>query len=246
MRSQHADLFNHDEDAPRYDADVLNESDPIRTGYQNCLDWVANGVSTSLTRTRREATTPPAAVGTVIDLGSGTGNLTERLPRVNRLFCVDVSTEMHALAKEKLADRPEVVPVQQDLLEYLHELVTTDAIRSDDGPMPVPGTVDVVASTYAIHHLLENEKAELFAFLSRTLAPGGAFICGDLMFENEKARAAYLESCRQSGKSQLADDIEEEFFWDVELAREGLDRVGFTVETKQFSVLSWGLFAQSR
>ena len=33
MRSLYADKFNHDADAAGYDADVRNESDPIRAGY---------------------------------------------------------------------------------------------------------------------------------------------------------------------------------------------------------------------
>lgn len=41
MKSRHAEYFNHDGDAPGYDRDVTNEDDPIRTGYNAVLDWVA-------------------------------------------------------------------------------------------------------------------------------------------------------------------------------------------------------------
>ncbi len=40
MRSRYADEYNHDGAAPGYDEDVLNEEDPIRTGYRATLDWV--------------------------------------------------------------------------------------------------------------------------------------------------------------------------------------------------------------
>lgn len=41
MRSKHVDEFSHDQDAPGYDQDVLNEAHPIRAGYGELLDWVA-------------------------------------------------------------------------------------------------------------------------------------------------------------------------------------------------------------
>ncbi len=40
MRSHHADTFNHDEWAAGYDADVADETNPIRAGYQATLEWV--------------------------------------------------------------------------------------------------------------------------------------------------------------------------------------------------------------
>ena len=40
MRSTHADLFNHDDDAAGYDVEVGDESDPLRAGYGALLDWI--------------------------------------------------------------------------------------------------------------------------------------------------------------------------------------------------------------
>ena len=37
MRSSHVDIYNHDEDAPTYDRDVLRSEDPIREGYNEVL-----------------------------------------------------------------------------------------------------------------------------------------------------------------------------------------------------------------
>jgi hypothetical protein len=62
MRSQHAHTFNHDEWAAGYDADVADETNPIRAGYQATLGWVVE----------RAAVGPDDAV---VDLGIGTGNL---------------------------------------------------------------------------------------------------------------------------------------------------------------------------
>src|SRR5262245_65612643 len=88
MRSRHADTFNHDHWAAGYDADVIDETNPIRAGYQATLDWVVERASVG----------PDEAV---VDLGTGTGNLARLLPRCRRLAGVDVSGEMLALARPK-------------------------------------------------------------------------------------------------------------------------------------------------
>ena len=115
MRSQNVDRFNHDEDAADYDRDVLNESDPIRAGYDALLGWIA-------------AQLPPGAE--VVDLGSGTGNLAARIERPARLVCVDVSEKMTAIAREKLAGLP-CEFVRADLLECFAQIPVVDAIGRD-------------------------------------------------------------------------------------------------------------------
>jgi putative AdoMet-dependent methyltransferase len=214
-RSRHADEFNHDEDAAGYDADVRNEHDPIRAGYAALLDWLA-----------REAAAGIGADATVLELGSGTGNLTQRLPRAQEIVCVDVSSEMHRLAKEKLAGRDEVRFVESDLLEYF------------DPPGP---DFDVVVSSYAIHHLTEAEKAALFAHVARRLRPGGRIAFGDLMFRSGGERADLFAEWRATGRAELADDVEEEFFWDLGEAERALRALGFELTTRRFSELSWGI-----
>ena len=90
MRSRHADYFNHDEDAPGYDADVADESSPIRAGYAAVLGWVIERAGIG-------------AGSRVLDLGAGTGNLSGRIAACGELVCVDVSGKMSALAAPKLA-----------------------------------------------------------------------------------------------------------------------------------------------
>lgn len=215
MRSRHADRFNHDEDAAGYDRDVLDEADPIRTGYDALLDWVAKSAGL-------------APESRVLELGSGTGNLSLRLPDFAELVCVDVSEEMSRIAREKLSDREGVRWVASDLLEYF------DASGPD---------FDAVVSSYAVHHLVEAEKQQLFGQIARRLRPGGRAVLGDLMFENSGARAKALDAYRAAGRGELADDIEDEFFWDVQTAVQGLHALGLEAETRRFSELSWGIRA---
>lgn len=213
MRSRNAERFNHDEEAPGYDADVRDEADPIRAGYDAVLAWVAE-------RARCDPTSR------VLDLGSGTGNLSQRLSAWRELVCVDVSREMTRLAREKLGARPGVSFVHADLLEFF------------DTPGPA---FDAVVSTYAVHHLDATEKPVLFERIRERLAPDGRVAFGDLMFEDAAARDALLAGYRACGRGELADDIEDEFFWDLSEAVAHLEALGFEVEKRRFSELGFGI-----
>lgn len=215
MRSRFADRFNHDAEAAGYDRDVQDETHPIRAGYRAVLEWTA-------------ASAAPGPEDAVLDLGAGTGGLGLLLPPCRKLVCVDVSREMIRLGRDKLASRPDVTWIRSDLLEYL-------------GGAAEP--FDVAVSTYAVHHLLPEEKAALFRALAGRLPSGGRAVFGDLMFENAAAREAVLDGYRNAGREALAAEIESEFFWDLERDLEALRDAGFSVRSRRFSDLSWGVLA---
>lgn len=216
MRSRHVDHFNHDTEVHGYDEHVGDESNPVRNGYDATLDWVIEH----------------AAVGrddVVVDLGSGTGNLAARVgtragPR-GRLVCVDVSTGMLDVARTKLPQSTEYVAA--DLLEFL-----------DLAPALVPDC-DVMMSTYAIHHLIAEEKVALLEGLLRLLLPGGRLAIGDLMVVDARAVPELRERLSHPDVDELFDD---EFPWYVDEARTDMERIGFAgVRAEQTGVLSWGL-----
>ena len=160
MRSSHADIYNHDEDAATYDQDVLRSEDPIREGYTEVLDWVAQNA----------AITEDSAV---VELGSGTGNLTVRLPPCRSLICVDVSDEMSKIAKQKLRGTSHISYVQADILEYF------------DADPPLYLMWRLVHTLYITS--LRRRKELLFDQLVRRLLPGGCALFGDLMLESAQA-----------------------------------------------------------
>jgi SAM-dependent methyltransferase len=223
VRSLNADRFNHDADASGYDADVRDETNPIRAGYAAALRWVAREASVSST-------------DRVLELGSGTGNLTALLGPAGEIVCVDVSKEMGAIARAKLAALPRASATP-------YRFVDADLLESLD---VVHGGFDAVVSTYAVHHLTDEEKAGLFSALRRRLMPGGRAVFGDLMFESTAARNEILARLRLAGDEdsiELALTIEDEFFWDLARATSELRGLGFAVRTRRFSELSWGLAA---
>lgn len=213
MRSSHVGIFNHDEDAATYDRDVLRSDDPVRKGYTEVLDWVA----------RKAAVTGDS---TVLELGSGTGNLTARLPPCRSLVCVDASAEMITLARRKFRDWSHISHVQADILEYF------DLYNHP---------FEIVVSTYALHHLTEGEKRFLFDRLVERLPRGGRAIIGDLMLVCAGQESILSDHYRSLGDEATAAAIEEEFFWHLDASVDHLRNLGLSVATARFSPLSWGM-----
>lgn len=109
----------------------------------------------------------PGAV--VVDLGCGTGQIS--LPMARRgaqVLAVDVSAAM--------ARRLRAVARRQGVrnLEVL-------AIPIEELALPA-GSVDLVVSSYALHHLRDPDKARLVSAASGWLRPGGRLVVADMMF----------------------------------------------------------------
>jgi putative AdoMet-dependent methyltransferase len=216
MRSAHGEVFNHDDEAEGYDADVRNEKDPIRAGYLGVLAWVI-----------QEARISPSS--RVLELGSGTGNLSCLIPQCGELVCVDLSEQMEAIARLKTAHVPNRRFIKGDILEvFEHENAAFDS----------------VISTYAVHHLTDDEKRTLFEKVFAALVPGGRAVFGDLMLPNRDEKAAKIQEYLLSGDTKTAQALQEEFFWPIDVTVRDLTELGFQVETKRFSDLSYGILAK--
>lgn len=217
MQSQFGDAFNHDPWADVYDADVANEQNPVRDGYAATLAW-----------TIAQAAIKPT--DWVVDLGAGTGNTALQIGVAGRIICVDLSARMLGLARAKLADRPNVEYVQADLLGFF----------TADPPMIEP--VDVVVSTFAVHHLVQQEKEALLLAMSRRLRPGGRAVFGDLMVADAAAHASLSAHYQAAGEDDAVGALEEEFLWDLAATRAFLPRTGLQVDAvAQLGPLCWGI-----
>jgi putative AdoMet-dependent methyltransferase len=216
MRSKHVDDYNHDEWADGYDADVAQEDNPIRAGYDALLDWVI--AAAAIGETSR-----------VLELGSGTGNLTARIPVCGDLLCVDISQGMETFALQKLAHLKKRRFVEDDILQVF------------DRPL---GSFDRVISTYTVHHLTREEKRVLFERVWASLLPGGRAAFGDLMLEDESQAAVKAAAYRTAGQEDVAESIEEEFFWRLDACVADLEEIGFSVTVKRFSEFSFGVLIE--
>jgi tRNA (cmo5U34)-methyltransferase len=100
----------------------------------------------------------------VLDLGAGTGvTATAVLARHPgaALIGLDASPEMLAYARIALPEASFVVGRLED-------------------PLP-PGPFDLVVSAFAVHHLDESAKADLFRRITSVLVPGGRFVLCDVV-----------------------------------------------------------------
>lgn len=111
----------------------------------------------------------PAEDAVAVDLGCGSGQVTLPLARkVREVLAVDVTSAMTSLLERNARAegvtnvRTRVSPVEQLRLE--------------------PGSVDLIVSSYVLHHLRDPDKAALVREAARWLRPGGRLVIGDMMF----------------------------------------------------------------
>jgi putative AdoMet-dependent methyltransferase len=147
--------------AGEYDEDILamqDEGYPFE-GYYNTLGYIQNKVKTG----RAEK---------ILDIGIGTGLLTETLYRERvETTGVDFSDKMLDLAKEKM---PNGRFIKFDFNEGL--------------PQEIEGEkFDYVISSYAIHHIDDEQKIDFLKVLIQNLNDGGQVLIGDIAFEKRAA-----------------------------------------------------------
>ena len=111
----------------------------------------------------------PKPTDACVDLGAGTGFVTTALaPLVSSVLAVDISASMSA----SLAGR-----AAHDGLAN----VSTEVSDLRQFQLP-PASVDLVVSSYALHHLQDPDKRALVARAARWLRPGGRLVIADMMF----------------------------------------------------------------
>ena len=208
MKSKYSQKYNHDPIASDYDENVKNETNPIREGYQELLNWVKLNSQKSKT---------------IVDLGCGTGNTTNSVDNFEKAYCIDISQNMLNIAKEKLKNKKNISFLENDLLGFFSEF--KEDVK-----------IDTVISTYAIHHLTQEEKHILFKKIFDFLDKNGQVIFGDLMFKNNNQENEIREKY-----PELKEDFDDELYWYVDDEVKELELIGFKVEVKQFSDLSWGI-----
>ncbi len=205
-RSKWVDRWNFNQIAHVYDELVVQETDGFNP-HAGYEQVLAEVVSAI----------DPEPHETGLDAGTGTGNLAGRFIGQGVTMCAfDQSPEMLKRCAQK---NPQVET----------KLGTFFAFPYLDHKF------DFVVSSYALHHLTDEQKCLALAECKRVLKPDGRLAIADLMFCDEGYRKAHYTDLRHSGNSETIGQIEDEFYADRSRLLAELKTLGFQAEAKQLN-----------
>lgn len=160
------------------------------------------------------------SLGHVLEFGTGTGNLTAKLMgRGLKVTGVEPSPAMRKIAAEKLKHKADII--DGDFLKF-----------------PIY-SYNTIVSTYAFHHLTDEEKAEAFHTYGQFLAPGGKIVFADTMYESEEAYKEAIQDALNKGFLNLAEDLQREYYTTIPILEKIATSKGFSVTFNQCNNFVW-------
>lgn len=163
---------------------------------------------------------------TILDIGAGTGNLAYvAWKKGYRVIPIEPNQAMRAKGEKKYPE----VPFQDG--NFL------------DLPFP-DGSVQGIISSYAFHHLTDEEKREAILLFRRLLSNGGRVVIADTMYEHEEMKESLLKEALAKGFRNLAEDLEREFYTTHAVLRSLFEQAGFSVSFEPMNRFVWILQAE--
>lgn len=166
--------------------------------------------------------------GTVLEFGVGTGNLTKKLVSKGLdVIGIDPSNAMRSKAKEKI---PEL------------EILDGDFDRYPDFDI----AINSIVSTYAFHHLTDEDKGISIKKFYETLSPGGKVIFADVMFENKEAYYQAISEAKENEYHNVLRDLQEEYYSTLEVMKKLFLLNNFEISFIQCNRYVWLLEATKK
>ncbi|MFD2924776.1 MerR family transcriptional regulator [Halobacillus naozhouensis] len=215
MRKSWEDQWNFNEQAKKYDQSIKT------TGYRFN---VHEHYQEALGKVSELIKAAPEEWG--VDIGTGTGNLAAKfIENGANIIGVDQSEEMLKVCSQKYPEMD---------LRHGHFL-----------SLPVMDhQADFVVSSYALHHIPDQEKELALAEMNRVLMESGRIAIADLMFENEEEKVRVLSRYEQEGNQEAIEAIQDEYYADRSKLIDWFETQGYNVKAFQLNAILHVLYAE--
>ena len=201
--------------ADAYDSTVANTDGE----YQEVFENYQNILKTTV----KQIDKPEGAI--VLDIGTGTGNLGYVASLANyRVTGIEPNFKMRQIAVQKY---PSIHFTDGSFFN----------IPADDQ------SIDAIISSYAFHHLSDDEKFAAAKVFADKLKPFGKVVFADTMYDSLETREAILQDALAKGFNNLAHDLQTEFYTTHEVLKDAFTSAGFTVTFEKMNKFVWVLTA---
>lgn len=161
------------------------------------------------------------SLGHVIEFGVGTGNLTSRLlERGLSVTGIEPSPAMRKIAEAKLSGKARIM--DGDFLSF-----------------PENENPTTLVSTYAFHHLTDEEKRDAIGLYGKILPNGGKIVFADTMYESAEAFKSAIDKAKENGFHNLAADLEREYYTTIPVLKAMLEENGFRASFSRCNDFVW-------
>ena len=162
----------------------------------------------------------------VIDIGSGTGNLTNAASNIGyNVIGVEPNSKMLNIAKEKYP-----------FINFISGTFLSLPIEDN--------SLDAVISSYAFHHLTDDEKDTSAKILKSKLKKDGVIVIADTMYDSEKTKSDLILEAKENGYTNLLHDLNTEFYSTHDVLTKIFEKHGFHVSYQQMNKFLWILTAK--
>lgn len=158
--------------------------------------------------------------GTVLEFGPGTGNLTLKLLESGcQVKAIEPSVKMIEKAKEKISD----FEIYQG--DFLH--------------FPEVNSVNGIVSTYAFHHLTDQEKEKALRRYGNILPSGGKLVFADTAFVSDDHKTYMIQRAEENQYHNLVRDLKTEYYTTLPVLEKLFRNCGFHIFFQQLNKYVW-------
>ncbi|MBD7962428.1 class I SAM-dependent methyltransferase [Fictibacillus norfolkensis] len=157
----------------------------------------------------------------VLEFGVGTGNLSEKLLKSGKQV---IGIEPSKGMREKASDRhPDLTLHDGDFLSF----------------PKLDQEIDTIVSTYAFHHLTDEEKDLAIGQYSQLLKKNGKIVFADTAYLHEDDKKERHEKVRSQGFLNLLKDLQTEYYTTLGVLEDLFKKHDFEVSFKKLNEYVW-------